>query len=80
MITNTNGPQSPAGIQLVEGAKNPSVSPSLGNTTLNICTYNVRTLLEDRLVELMLQVDNMNWDIIGVCETRMKRENLAHPE
>jgi len=60
-ITNTNGPQSPAAIQLVEGAKNPWVSPSLGNTTLNICTYNVRTLLgEDRLVELMSQVDNMN--------------------
>jgi len=58
------------------------VSPSLGNATLNICTRNVRALLgEDRLVELMAQVDNMNWDMIRLCETRMKiNGKLARPE
>ena len=77
--TSTNGPQSPAAINLAEGAKNPWVT-SLGKTTLNICTYNVRTLLgEDRLRELINALEAIKWDILGLCETRMKGENFRVP-
>ena len=70
MTTYTNGPQSPAAIELAEGAKNTWVPTSLGNTVLKVCTYNARTLLgEDRLAELMAQG-------IGLCETRIKGEHL----
>jgi len=76
MIASTNGPQSPAAINLAEGAKNPWVT-SLGKTTLIICTYNVRTLLgEDRLIELVDALEAIKWDILGLCETRMKGENF----
>jgi len=60
MITGTNGPQSPTAINLAEGAKNPWVT-SLGKTTLNMCTYNVRTLLsEHRLTELIDALEAKN--------------------
>jgi len=44
---------------------------------LIICTYNVRTLLgEDRLGELINALEAIKWDILGLCETRMKGENF----
>jgi len=40
-------------------------------------TYNVRTLLgEDRLRELINALEAIKWDILGLCETRMKGENF----
>ena len=77
MITNANCPQPPEAIQLAEGAKNLWGTSSTGNTLLDVCTYNVRTLLgEDRLQKLLSQIGTLNWDILGLSETRMNGENL----
>jgi len=78
MTSQSSGPQSPAAIQLAEGAKNLWVTPSLGSRILNICAYNVRTLVgEDKLEELFSQLKQFNWDIIGLSETRIKGTNYT---
>jgi len=52
------------------------VTSSIGNTLLDVSTYNVHTLLgEDRLQELLSQIGTLNWDMLGLWETRMKTEN-----
>ena len=44
---------------------------------LNVCTYNVRTLrTEDDLDRLIDEVEQIKWDIIGLCETYRKGEGL----
>ena len=76
MTSQSSGPQFPAAIQLAEGAKNLWVTPSLGSRILNICTYN--TLVgEDKLEELLSQLVQFNWDIIGLSETRIKGTNYT---
>ena len=73
MSTNTNGPQSPAAVHSAEGAKNPWATSTLQN--LNICTYNVRTLLgEEKLEEMLNQLEGFNWDVMGLSETRIRGE------
>ena len=59
-----------------EGAKNLWVrTGSLKELTIG--TYNARSLLsDDRLLELELELDNIKWDIIGLCEVRRKGEAL----
>ena len=45
---------------------------------LNVCTYNVRTLRkEDELGRLTDEVEDIKWDIIGLCETYRKGEGLS---
>ena len=41
---------------------------------MHICTYNVQTLQEERLDNLLCETDLINWDIIGLCETRLRNE------
>ena len=37
---------------------------------LNVCTYNVRTLkTEDYQERIIDAVDQINWVVIGLCET-----------
>ena len=44
---------------------------------LNVCTYNVRTLrTEDDLDRLIDEDEQIQWDIIGLCETYRKGEGL----
>ena len=44
---------------------------------LNVCTYNVRTLrTEDDLDRLIDEVEQIKWDIIGLCDTYRKGEGL----
>ena len=48
------------------------------NATVNICTYNVRTLgEEDNLDRLVEEADRIDWDIIGLCETHRKGEGIT---
>ena len=43
---------------------------------LNVCTYNVRTLrTEDNLDRLIDEVEQIKWDITGLCETYTKGED-----
>ena len=51
---------------------------SRGSTvSLNVCTYNARTLrTEDNLDRLIDEVEQIRWDIIGLCETHRKGEGL----
>lgn len=40
---------------------------------LDICTYNVLTLMDDeRITELEEELSNIKWDVVGICETRRK--------
>ena len=42
-----------------------------------MCTYNVRTLrTEDDLDRLIDEVEQIKWDIVGLCETYRKGEGL----
>ena len=76
MTSQRSGPQSPAAIQLAEGAKNLWITPRLGSRILNICAYNVRTLVgEAKVEELLSQLEQLNRDIIGLSETRIKGTN-----
>ena len=44
---------------------------------MKIYTYNVRTLSEDhKLEELVEDLDNISWDIVGLSEVRRKEEHL----
>ena len=51
---------------------------SRGSTAiLNVCTYNVRTLrTEDDPDRLIGEVEQIKWDIIGLCKTYRKGEGL----
>ena len=43
----------------------------------NVCTYIVRTLrIEDDPCRLIDEVDQIRWDVIGLCETCRKGEGL----
>ena len=43
------------------------------SAVLNACTCNVRTLrTEDYLDRLIDEVDQIKWDVIGLCETYRK--------
>ncbi|XP_072022386.1 craniofacial development protein 2-like [Amphiura filiformis] len=49
-----------------------------GQTTLNICTYNTRTLKTDESLESLLdELQNFKWDIIGLCETKREGEGVV---
>ena len=52
---------------------------SRGNTAiLNVCTYTVRTLrTEDDLDRLIDEVEQIKWDVIGLCETYRNGEGLS---
>ena len=44
-------------------------------SSFNICTYNTRTIndLHDDTLDVMLQeLSDVNWDVIGLSETKMK--------
>ena len=57
-----------------EGAKNLWVRTGC-QWKLKICTYNARSLSsDDRLHELEDELDRINFDIVGICETRRKGE------
>ena len=44
---------------------------------MNIFAYNVRTLSEDhKLEELVEDLENIKWDIVGLSEVRRKEEHL----
>jgi len=78
MHTQRYGPQSPAAVSSAEGGKNLWVTPSVGCLALRICTYNARTLAgEQRLQEFIHQLENFNWDIIGLRDTRIKGKNYT---
>ena len=45
---------------------------------LNICTYNVRTLSDDvYLASLEAEIENINWDVIGISEMRRQGESIT---
>ena len=45
--------------------------------TLNICTYNVRTLrTEESLESLMENLNGFKWDVIGLAETKREGEGV----
>ena len=47
-------------------------------TTVNICSYNVRTIrTDDEMDYLMEEIEKIEWDIIGLCETYRKGEGLS---
>ena len=53
-----------------EGAKNPRAQPSCLKN-FNIGTFNVRTLRDDgKLEELQIELENIKWYLIGLCEIR----------
>ena len=55
-----------------EGAKNLWVRTGC-QWKLKICTYNARSLSsDDRLHELEDELDRINFNIVGICETRRK--------
>ena len=48
------------------------------NKAMKIYTYNVRTLSEDhRLESLLEELENINWDIVGLSEVRRQQEKLV---
>ena len=55
-----------------------TIDGSRGSTAiLNVCSYNVRTLqTEDDLDRLIDEVEQIEWDITGLCETYRKGEGL----
>lgn len=62
--------------QQAEGAKNHRVRPGYqGKRTLQIATYNIRTLLsEHKVLELEEELNHIKWDILGMSEVRRKGE------
>lgn len=47
------------------------------STELHICTYNVRTLRTDESLDALLEeLEEINWDVIGLAETR-RPENIV---
>ena len=56
-----------------EGAKNHWVRTGC-HWKLKICTYNARTLSTDKILELEDELTRIKFDVIGLCETRMKGE------
>eukprot|EP00794_Sanderia_malayensis_P008020 gene8020-8879_t len=58
------------------GAKNLWVNSS--QKTINICTYNTRSLLSnERLLELETELETIKWDIVGLGEVRRRGEGLV---
>ena len=47
------------------------------NTPVSICTYNVRTLHEEHLDNFLIELEHVKWDIIGLCETKLKQEFVS---
>ena len=41
------------------------------NSVVNLCTYNVQTLYKERLDNFLCEIECINWDIIGLCETKL---------
>ena len=61
-----------------EGAKNPRAQTSCLKN-LNIGTHNVRTLRDDgKLEELLSELKNIKWDIIGLRNPTKRREATGH--
>ena len=49
----------------------------ISKTALNIATYNVRTLSEElHLNNLEAEIENINWDIVGISEMRRPGEKI----
>ena len=52
-------------------------------SSFNICTYNTRTIndLHDDALDVMLQeLSDVNWDVIGLSETKMKETKIQQLE
>jgi endonuclease/exonuclease/phosphatase family metal-dependent hydrolase len=46
-------------------------------TTINLCTYNVRTLkAEEKLENLLEDREDFKWDVVGLAETKREEEGL----
>lgn len=55
-----------------------SVTKLPKNKCFFVASLNVRTLLQDsRITELTYAIKSINWDIIGLCETRRGKETTA---
>ena len=47
------------------------------NATIHVCTYNTRTLrTEDDTSRLVEELGNIKWHVVGLCETKRRREGL----
>lgn len=45
---------------------------------ISIATYNIRTMrTNDHLEEFEQELGNINWDIVGLCETRLQGEKMT---
>ena len=44
---------------------------------LYICTYNVRTLNNENLEIMLKELDEIKWSIIGLCETKIKDNDVT---
>ena len=42
------------------------------NSTINICTYNACTLHKEHLDNFLAELELINWDVVGVSETKLK--------
>ncbi|XP_057654761.1 uncharacterized protein LOC130893016 [Diorhabda carinulata] len=59
------------------GDKKPTSKSSRNTKIFKIITYNVRTLSSSsKLLEMEEEIKDISWDIIGLCETRRKEEQL----
>ncbi|KAH1026597.1 hypothetical protein HUJ05_000237 [Dendroctonus ponderosae] len=60
-----------------EGAKNTRKRPGhQGRQLMHIASYNVQTLSpEAKLLEMEEELDNINWDIVGVSEVKRRGED-----
>ncbi|XP_057667257.1 craniofacial development protein 2-like [Diorhabda carinulata] len=59
------------------GHKKPTSKSSRNTKIFKIITYNVRTLSSSsKLLEMEEEIKDISWDIIGLCETRRKEEQL----
>ena len=45
--------------------------------TMNICNYNTRTLNDNNLDILLNEIENINWDIIGLSETKIPKTEVT---
>lgn len=71
-LTDFGGGRSPITMK-----KKRETSKTNNYATIEIATYNARTLLsDDELYELEIEAENIKWDIIGLSEVRRSGEQL----
>ena len=64
-------------VLMAEQTKNLQISTDCGRN-LNIATLNVRTLKDDDRLEKLAELENLNFDIIGLSEIRRQNEELLN--